>query len=277
MAIDPSVIENTKKYVSYDNLKRIKEKLDETYAKSSDISGGIINGIPIGGIVEYPSSKAIPDGWLECDGSAVSRKTYSELFAKIGTNYGKGDGSTTFNLPNKKGKVSVGLDTSDSDFNVIGKTGGEKAHTLTHNELPNSSLKIPHVAYYNDCTVSGGGWVQSGRESMEKEGAAQNNTNDGWHIMSLGNDQAHNNLQPYFVTRYIIKATQDTAVIATVVDGLNSMSSKNALSANQGKVLNDAITNIAGNMVSSDTVKQIKIVTEYPKVEEENVLYLKVE
>jgi microcystin-dependent protein len=58
------------------------------------------------------------------------------LFAVIGTQYGAGDGSTTFDLPHKDGKVSVGLKPGDSDFTPLGMGGGAKSHTLTVAELP---------------------------------------------------------------------------------------------------------------------------------------------
>ena len=78
-----------------------------------------------------------------------------------------------------------------------GATGGEATHRLTINELPKNSMKIPHIANYDDCSISGGGWKQIGREQIEKEGVSQSNTNDGWHIMSIGNNEAHNNMPPY--------------------------------------------------------------------------------
>lgn len=62
---------------------------------------------------------SLPDGWLECDGSEVSRETYSALFDAIGTTYGEGDGATTFNLPNRRGFVvqndseTLKLDTAE--------------------------------------------------------------------------------------------------------------------------------------------------------------------
>lgn len=65
-------------------------------------------GMPAGVIVEwggYISFTPAPDGWLECDGSAVSRTTYADLFDAIGTDHGSGDGSTTFNLPSASGYI----------------------------------------------------------------------------------------------------------------------------------------------------------------------------
>ena len=66
---------------------------------------------PAGSITQFGGSST-PSGWLLCNGSAVSRSTYSNLFTVIGTTYGVGDGSTTFNLPNLKGKVPVGYNSS---------------------------------------------------------------------------------------------------------------------------------------------------------------------
>lgn len=96
--------------------------------------GGFIL-VPPGSITAYASGSA-PDGWLICDGSAVSRTTYSTLFTLIDINYGSGDGINTFNLPNMKGRMLVGFNGADTSFNSIGQTGGSKTATLTTNELP---------------------------------------------------------------------------------------------------------------------------------------------
>lgn len=94
-----------------------------------------ISSVPVGAINEYGGSTA-PAGWLLCDGSAISRATYADLFAVIGVAYGAGDGSTTFNVPNMKGKVATGYDAGQSEFNLLGETGGAKTHTLTVAEMP---------------------------------------------------------------------------------------------------------------------------------------------
>jgi microcystin-dependent protein len=90
---------------------------------------------PVGEITMWGTNSA-PTGWLICDGTAVSRTTYSGLFALIGTTYGVGDGSTTFNLPNLKGRVAVGRDSADTDWDTLGETRGTKTHTLTSAEMP---------------------------------------------------------------------------------------------------------------------------------------------
>ena len=92
----------------------------------------------IGNIIAFTGS-SIPEGYLECDGSAVSRTEYSDLFDVIGTIYGSGDGSTTFNLPNLSGKVALGVSQTYS----AGSTGGEESHTLLDTETPSHVHNIP--------------------------------------------------------------------------------------------------------------------------------------
>jgi microcystin-dependent protein len=65
--------------------------------------------VPIGAILAWPGATA-PTGWVLCDGSAISRTTYATLFAAISTSFGSGDGSTTFNVPDLRGRVMVGKD-----------------------------------------------------------------------------------------------------------------------------------------------------------------------
>lgn len=91
--------------------------------------------VPTGSISMFAGTTA-PSGWLICDGTALSRETYSSLFSILGTTYGTGNGTTTFNIPNLKGRVPAGLDTSQTEFNSLGLTGGAKQHTLTTNEMP---------------------------------------------------------------------------------------------------------------------------------------------
>lgn len=79
---------------------------------------------PTGSIVLWPSSAMYPSGWGLCNGQAVSRTTYAHLFGLIGTTYGAGDGSTTFNLPNLVNRVPYGRNAE-----AIGTTGGATTHT----------------------------------------------------------------------------------------------------------------------------------------------------
>ena len=87
--------------------------------------------LPAGVMMDYGGATA-PDQWLICNGSAISRTTYADLFAAIGTSYGVGNGSTTFNIPDRRGTVSIGLKSTDSDFNALGETGGAKTVSVAH-------------------------------------------------------------------------------------------------------------------------------------------------
>lgn len=83
---------------------------------------------PSGMLAPFAGSSA-PSGWLLCDGAAVSRSTYASLFAVVGTTYGAGNGSTTFNLPDLRGRIPVGKNAGT--FVSLGGTGGVETVTLT--------------------------------------------------------------------------------------------------------------------------------------------------
>ena len=148
----------------------------------------------ISGQITMFAGSIAPSGWLICDGSAISRTTYSDLYSVIGTTYGAGDESTTFNLPNLKGKVAVGYDSSDSHFDNLGETGGEVTHTLIGSEMPEHQ----HNARNFIINASGSIEVGSGSQHL---GIGDDTTATG----SAGGNQPHNNLQPYIVLNYIIK------------------------------------------------------------------------
>ena len=91
-----------------------------------------------------------PSGYLICDGSPVSRSTYPDLFAAVGTTYGSGDGSTTFNLPNLSGRVALGAGTGYS----IGSVGGSETHSLVSSELAEHSHEVPSHTHDNTIAAS---------------------------------------------------------------------------------------------------------------------------
>lgn len=98
---------------------------------------------PPGAITQYAGSAA-PSGWLLCDGAAVSRTTYAALYAAVGTTFGAGDGSTTFNVPNLKGRFPVGIDAAQTEFDVRGETGGVKTVTLAEANMPAHTHALDH-------------------------------------------------------------------------------------------------------------------------------------
>lgn len=196
----------------------------------------IADTLPIGAIIEWDSD-LIPENWLLLNGQAVSRTVYSELFAIYGTTYGAGNGSTTFNLPDRRTRVAVGRDANDEDFAALGVTGGEKEHTLTISEMPSH---MHNYAVY----ASGGNVVGTDLGHL----AQYAGTNTGWSSNTAysGGSQSHNNLQPYIVTNFIVKAKLYTTEFIggnMVIDNLTSDSSVNVLSARMGKELNAKIDN----------------------------------
>jgi microcystin-dependent protein len=169
-----------------------------TYVYDSTIPGWLAyptlpGGVPAGTIVQWGTATA-PANWMICDGSAISRSTYASLFNVIGTTYGAGDGSTTFNLPNLKGRVPIGLDGSQTQFTTLGQTGGNKS-----------------LALYGTGTATGYGLTYSGSMNTADDGTASN-------------------LQPYVVVNYIIKTsmanTPGDSALATRVGALETFNTQ---------------------------------------------------
>lgn len=159
--------------------------------------------VPPGAISAYGASSA-PTGWLVCDGSAVSRSTYSALFAIISTTYGIGDGSSTFNLPNLKGKVAVGYNSSEGEFDSLGETGGAKTHTLTGTES-GIAAHSHQSQYYTTGTADGNQSASYVYVGGQKTGGAGNAGPATTTTGDTSAASAHNNLQPYITLQYIIK------------------------------------------------------------------------
>jgi microcystin-dependent protein len=145
------------------------------------------------GEVRQFAHATVPSGWLECDGSAVSRATYSSLFALLGTTFGAGDGSTTFNIPLTARRTIVGRGGSGTATlaNTVGSTGGSETHVLTTPEMPAHT----HTTGMN-VGSSGGG--QPTRDSNV-------NSTSAIATSSTGGGGAHNNMQPSLVLMFCIK------------------------------------------------------------------------
>jgi microcystin-dependent protein len=122
-------------------------KIVEIDSAGIECASGIFAGMgatPVGSVLDYAGSSA-PTGWLLCYGQTVSRTTYAALFSAIGTTYGPGDGSLTFELPDARGRVAAGKDnmggsaagrlanavTGSVSGTTLGGTGGTESHTLT--------------------------------------------------------------------------------------------------------------------------------------------------
>jgi microcystin-dependent protein len=162
---------------------------------STTVASALAALVPSGTISQTARSTA-PTGYLFCDGSAISRTTFSSLFDAIGTAYGVGDNSTTFNLPNLKGRVPVGRDSAQTEFDTLGETGGAKTHTLTTAEMPSHTHD---TKAYN----TGGSAAYAANNLFISDGT--NVIGNGGATTATGGGGAHNNLNPYVVLNYMIK------------------------------------------------------------------------
>lgn len=226
---------------------------------TSDDLKGSIQGLPIGSIIEW-SSLTPPTNYLICDGSWVSQATYADLYAVIGHTY---DGDTSvegsFRLPNRCGKVGVGYDADNTNFNALGKTGGEETHTLTVDEMPNHNHKHYQWVFHGGTATGGNHYgisfqantgILRARESYSTTGELQFGNE------ATGGGKSHNNLQPYETTIFVIKYKDGNMFSdeygGVVIDNLNSTSTKDVLSAYQGKVLNDTKLDKSGGTIDGD-------------------------
>lgn len=177
------------------------------------------SGVPAGIITQFAGTVA-PTGWLLCQGQQLSTTTYAALFEAFGGagggGYRYGGSGSVFNLPNLQGRVPVGLDATQGEFDNLGETGGAKTHTLITNEMPSHT----HTGSTASAGVHSHNYFDNPIEVQDlaagnytwRRGSITNTTTsagDHTHTMNLNNaggGAAHNNLQPYIVVNYIIKA-----------------------------------------------------------------------
>jgi len=154
------------------------------------------NSPPVGTVVDF-AGPAAPAGWLMCDGTAVDRVTYADLFNIIGTTYGSGNGTTTFNVPDTRGRCTIGQGTgSGLSGRALAQTLGAETHTLTQAELPDIDLTVSLSRDIAD--VAGDAFARS--DSNETDWTTTNIT-----VPLGGSDDPHNNMQPSIVFNKIIR------------------------------------------------------------------------
>lgn len=169
--------------------------IDDVTGLQASLDGKMDANASVGvepGTVQMFAGASAPTGWLICDGQAVSRSAYASLFAAISTTWGAGDGSTTFNLPDMRGRSPVGAGQGAGLTNrSLGATGGEEIHTLTINEMPSHNHSY---TYRNTSSAADGS-----KSFVGGSGTVSGTTG------SNGGNQAHNNMQPFAAINYIIK------------------------------------------------------------------------
>jgi microcystin-dependent protein len=149
-------------------------------------------GVPTGSVNAFAGAAA-PAGWLICNGAAVSRTTYVALFSVLASTYGAGDGSTTFNLPDMRGRAPIGAGTgSGLSARTLAAKMGEENHVLSVAELASHSHDLPLA------TGSGLVWVLTspGGSMSGSYGITSGNAGSG---------SGHNNMPPSIALNYIVK------------------------------------------------------------------------
>lgn len=184
-----------------------------------DVSITIQTQAPAGTSLSFRGS-SVPTGYLAEDGSVISRVTYARLFAAIGTTYGAGDGSTTFKLPDSRGRVDVASGSgSGLTARTLAATGGEESHQLTTAEMPSHTHTQDahnHSQNAHSHTVPGrnaagaGTSITNGQTTPPDTNTsttsvtATNNATTATN-QNTGGDGFHNNMQPFLVVTKIIK------------------------------------------------------------------------
>jgi microcystin-dependent protein len=205
-----------------------------TSAIQTQLNAIVALTFPSGVILPYGGSAAPSSDWLLCYGQAVSRATYSTLFTAIGTTYGVGDGATTFNLPDLRGRTPIGKDDmggsaasritnaiSGFDGTTLGAAGGshthiQNSHTHTGTTGTESVSHTHTFDVYNDPAANGtfaggrgsgagiSGSVTTGTQSVNHTHSFTTNSTTATN-QNTGGDGAHRNVQPSIIINYIIK------------------------------------------------------------------------
>lgn len=148
------------------------------------------------GVVKMYAGAAAPSGYLICDGSAVSRTAFATLFAAIGTTFGPGNGATTFNIPDMRGRAPIGVGTGAGlTARTLAGTVGEETHLLVTGEMPSHS----HIQQFSNHLVAG-----TTQPDLNSD-AADGSLASGDSTATTGGGGAHNNMQPSIGMNFIIK------------------------------------------------------------------------
>jgi microcystin-dependent protein len=182
----------------------------------------VAGGTVVPGTITIDAGTSAPDGWLFCYGQAVSRTTYSAIFSRLSTTYGVGDGSTTFNIPDLRGRVVAGQDdmggtsanrlTNQSgglNGDTLGDAGGSETHTLTEAQMPDHTHTVSATGSSTTETFTAGGGTEKIVKQASDNGAASG-SGSGTATVSgttstTGSGDPHNNVQPTIILNYIIK------------------------------------------------------------------------
>lgn len=172
-------------------------------ANATNLAESAGGKVPIGALMPYAGLDT-PAGWLLCKGQSLARSSYPDLFEAIGTLYGAAD-ARSFSIPDLRTRVPVGVSDNHVTFGQMGSKGGEERHTLLVSELPAHTHILRGVGKtfkggLEQTNLGGGsGWTTvtnytaAGKPNLEAAATGSNNP--------------HNNMPPYIVLNYIIRAS----------------------------------------------------------------------
>ena len=209
------------KYVQKGDALIANKTVAKTAALKSDIDdiSPTYPSVSIGDYKRRAVSFGVEPSWLLCEGQAVSRTTYINLFNTIGETFGAGDGSSTFNLPDPRGRAVVAAGQGSGLTNrVVGQVFGEERTTLTAAEMPSHGHTINHdhpsvsgsvSELYPDGTISVAGPGVFNNKNVYNTRSSRNLNvsinlpNFSGTSGNAGSGQSHNNLQPSIVDGYL--------------------------------------------------------------------------
>ena len=188
------------------------------------------------GDIKLAAYSTAPSGWLKCDGAAVSRTTYATLYGAIGTDFGAGDGSTTFNVPDLRRRVPMGIGgTQDADgngpSNTLGSSGGAEGVILAEGELPAHDHTCTTTGDHRHLVFRSSGFGAHGdvtsTEAATTKASGNGHAHNAYNIQGVSSDanvgrtseagdhthtigetgsgEKHGNVQPSLVVAYYIK------------------------------------------------------------------------
>lgn len=198
------------------------QQINENFeAAENEINNTLLPGVFESGDLKPTARAAAPSGWLMCEGQAVSRTTYASLFAAIGTAYGAGNGSTTFNVPDYRGSAPFGPDSGAGRLtsnNQRGQRGGHEklqAHTHGPGNLRTgveSERHTHNVFGFSDTRHEGTGFAYPNYDSSPGAGNSQTDYNNSFHTHAVDSGETSaagegnaQNMPPYQCANWLVK------------------------------------------------------------------------